>query len=232
MKRFLFALMLLVCAGQAFAEDIFPAPWQINPLDPQWAGGQTLIAKWEGVHNATTAGTGVVQYPAVWNCTFPPAFTPRIEYTNAQIATAPGFNPPDVPIETIHIGDYDTPSDPIGGGIDIVICNNPLEGSRKVIHIQVTSDKGYTGPMTSSPSGTFTPGASGGYPGTSWYTYEATIDIPYNPPYEVVHIDFPDSTDISEIVVKTICVPVPEPSTLALGFCGLVGAVVLFRKRR
>ena len=44
MKKFLFALTILVFSGQVFAEDIFRAPWELNPTDPQWAGGQTLIS--------------------------------------------------------------------------------------------------------------------------------------------------------------------------------------------
>jgi hypothetical protein len=232
MKKSLFALMILVCSTRAFAENIFPAPWELNPADPQWAGGQTLIAFWEVPANVHILPTGgLIQDALNWTSTFQPAFSPYIAYTNAQLTEAPGYNPPDQPIPTIHIGDYNLPSDPIGGWIDIFVPNNPDPGNRKVIQIQITSDKSNTGPITSSPPGTYAPGGIAGL-GGAWYTYSSTIDIPFNPPSEIIHVDFPDSTDIREIVVKTICVPVPEPSSLALASCSLLVGAVLWRRRR
>ena len=60
----------------------------------------------------------------------------------------------------------------------------------------------------------------------NWYTYNGLIRIPFNPPSERIWFGFPESTNIEEIVIDTICLP--EPATLALVAFG--GALVLRRR--
>jgi len=64
---------------------------------------------------------------------------------------------------------------------------------------------------------------------SAWYTYNGMIEIQPNPDGEWLTFELVDSTNIEEIVIKTICMP--EPATLALlGAGGL--AMALVRRRR
>lgn len=80
-------------------------------------------------------------------------------------------------INTWHI-------DEDGGFLHIYVPNDPTPRDRKVIFIQLTSDKGaLLGSPVSSPSGTISyPKPAIKHGPTSWYTYTAQIDIPFNPP--------------------------------------------------
>ena len=140
--------------------------------------------------------------------------------------SVPGPSPTGDLINTWHI-DVD------GGLFSLRVPNNPLPNARKVVFVQITSDKGYDlgSPFSDPPGSVSYPKPAINHDGTGWYTYTAQIDIPQNPPLEYVHFAFPASTNISEVVVDTICVP--EPGTLALAFGGAaVAAAVAWGRRR
>ena len=79
-----------------------------------------------------------------------------------------------------------------------------------------------------APAGTATPGGVAGHGGT-WYTYEWTLEIRPNPPFETIWVPFPVSSNIEEVHVATICVP--EPASLGLLACGCATAVLRRRRR-
>jgi hypothetical protein len=61
------------------------------------------------------------------------------------------------------------------------------------------------------------------------YYYE-DWDLFPNPDWEVVHLLVPTATRINQVVIDSISIP--EPSAMALAFCGLVGAAIAGRRRR
>lgn len=203
-------LLLAMTAGLAQAEMIWDPPWVENPTEPQWTGGVTTHQRWEFAENPG--------YPVAMNNPFGQPYVELWSATYPDIVVGPdGLTE----IPTWHIDQDD-------GSLTIYVPNNPLPNARKVIFIQLTSDKGA---MLGSP--TSSPGGSVSYPkpaikhgSTSWYTYTAQIDIPFNPLEEYITYRFPASTNISEVVVDTICVP--EPATFGLLLCG--GWAVLRRR--
>jgi hypothetical protein len=211
MKAVTFAAALLgvlvpltVLTSAAQARDVKDPPWDLT------APNQTSQA-WE-----FTTDPGPLPY------------LPTIDenpYGIADMDVVSGTWPDPVPgpdgtiIDTIHIGPE--------GGITIHIPNNPEPNLQKQIFWQITSDKS-PGAPTSNPPGTNSfPYPNTPWPGTPWYTYYGLITIPENPPEEWITIPFPDSTNIEEVVVDTVCIP--EPTCLLLLTVG--GAAMLRRKR-
>ncbi len=191
-------LLTALVAVSAQGELIWDPPWVENPGDPQWIGGVTTHQRWEFAENPG--------YPVAMDNPFGQPYVELWSATYPDIVIGPDGA---TEIPTWHI-------DQDGGSLTIYVPNNPLPNARKVIFIQLTSDKGA---MLGSPISS--PGGSVSYPkpaikhgSTSWYTYTAQIDIPFNPPEEYITYTFPESTNISEVVVDTICVP--EPTTLGL----------------
>lgn len=206
-----FIALAMVVPVSAQAEMVWDPPWVEDPTDPQWAGGVTTHQRWE-----------FDEHPSLPVDTQNPFGQPFVEVggTYGDIVIGPDGV---TPIPTWHI-------DEDGGRLMIYVPNNPLPNARKVIFIQLTSDKG---PLFGSP--TSSPGGVVSYPKgpikhgpTSWYTYTAQIDIPFNPAEEFIFYEFAESTNISEIVVDTICVP--EPASAGLLLCG--GLATLLRRRR
>ena len=64
--------------------------------------------------------------------------------------------------------------------------------------------------------------------GDYWYTYEWTITLQPNPPFETIFVPFPASANIGEVDVAAICY-VPEPATLSL--LALSGLALLRRRQ-
>lgn len=205
-------LLTALTAVTAQGEMIWDPPWVENPSDPQWAGGVTTHQRWEFAENPG--------YPVALENPFG---QPYVELGNASY--------PDIVIGPDGVTEIPTwHIDQDGGSLTIYVPNNPLPNARKVIFIQLTSDKGaLLGSPTSSPGGSVSyPKPAINHDGTGWYTYTAQIDIPFNPPEEYITYRFPESTNISEVVVDTICVP--EPATLGLLLSG--GWALLCRRRR
>jgi hypothetical protein len=233
MRKLFFTGLILLFSASAFAENIFLAPWEEDPTNPYWLSGATTLQIWEASAGVHVTSTGqLLHQPVLLENPFGPAW---VEYSNGQQATAPGWERDAqgnrIPIQTVHIGDYDDNTADLGG-IDIFISNDPTERFEKLVHIQITSDKSYTiDSPTSSPGGSWQAGGVVQWDGTAWYTYEGILTIRPNPNFEVIHFDFPGCTDISEIVVKTICVPEPSACVLFASGLGIFG-LILRRKRR
>lgn len=206
-------LALLTQAPNAFALLVFTPPWMSNPSDPQWQGGVVTSQGWEFAADPLAAPTAVN-----------PFGPPTIQFTQASPSTATDFPGTSGSINTWHV-------DNDGGGFTLYIPDNPFPWDRKVIHLQYTSDKASMGPPISSPAGAVSPGGVVGH-GGAWYTYEWMIEIRPNPNFETIWVPFPQSTDIEEIWVHTICVP--EPATWAmgtvLGLAALGGARIVRRR--
>lgn len=140
----------------------------------------------------------------------------------------------DVP--TVHIGVYDENGDgdtsrPVP--VSIWIPNDPEERPVKMIFWQMTSDKSPTpqaNPPTTNPPGTSVPTniPHWQHDNTNWYTYNGMNEIRPNPDGEWLTFGLVHSTNIEEIVIKTICMP--EPATLGLLAAG--GLMMLVRRRR
>ena len=75
-----------------------------------------------------------------------------------------------------------------------------------------------------------------GYPqidlGGGWYTYNGMIEIRPNPDGEWLTFELAESTNIDQIVIKTVCTNIPEPSTFVLIGCGLASLFVVVWRRR
>jgi hypothetical protein len=217
MKNLLFISLLLFIVPLGFARDLNDPPWDLS------LPNQTSQA-WEFT-DVTFPGNPIE--PVINENPY------GLPYIDLELTTAtytwPDYvlGPDEIEIGTLHI---DTP-----GGLTIWVPNNPDENLKKLIFWQVTSDKSPTptgtGPSATTPSGSTGTNLPAPYPqiqhgSTPWYTYNGLIEIVPNPEGEWITFDFVESTNIEEIVIKTICVP--EPGTLALlGIGGL-----LLRKRK
>ena len=118
--------------------------------------------------------------------------------------------------------------------VSIWIPNNPDPNLVKKIFWQMTSDKSAT-PTGDRPT-TVPPGTGHPAPNpqiqhdaSTWYTYNGLNEIIPNPDGEWLTFELVDSTNIEEIVIKTVCMP--EPATLALLGAGGLG-ILLARRRR
>ncbi len=218
MKRMMKARMcvLLLAATAAIpvhAEMVWNPPWVENPSDPQWFGGVATHQRWEFAENPG--------FPVAMDNPFGQPYVDFSLATYPDIVIGPDGQ---TLIPTWHI-------DQDGGGLFVYVPNNPLPNARKSIFIQITSDKGpLLGSPSSSPTGTVSyPKPAINHNGTGWYTYTARIDLDFNPIEEYIFYNFPASTNISELVVDTICVP--EPAATA-GLLAMIAPVLTRRKPR
>ncbi|MDY7010020.1 MAG: PEP-CTERM sorting domain-containing protein [Planctomycetota bacterium] len=209
-KTIMLLAILTLIVTPVMAEDVYDPPWEEDPTDPQWEGGVTTYQRWEFAENPT--------YPVEMDNKFGEPF---VEVVNGEYPDiVPGPN--DVDIPTWHIG-------PGGGKVKVTVQNNPDPNKVKLILFQITSDKaGDPGGPTTNPPGASQPRGPIQLPNANWYVFTWDIVIPGNPPEETIEMEFPESTNISEIVVHTMCVPEPATMTLlALGAC-----LPLLRRRR
>jgi len=225
MRRLLPVLPLLVLlAGPAAGEIQWEPPW--DPTYPT-----ATFQHWD--FRIEIAGPIAVMNPfgdpeIEWPLTEPP--------TEPQVAE--GWDGTD--IMTWHVGGQPGSSSPI----TIWVPNNPDPDLVKKIQWQITADKnpnggapGAPGPGVSVPDpasggpmpvpGTYTPYGPVGLGGT-WYIYGGLVEIQPNPEGEWLTFMAPESTNIAEIVIETVCVP--EPATL--GLVALGGGLALVRRRR
>jgi hypothetical protein len=209
-------LGLLLVAAPVAAEDVFDPPWYSWGMDRP---NQTEQG-WEcdGISPLDQP------VPATWGENefgWPDATFTGFAYQDIEGPQGPT-------IATWHAGEG-------GGTIEITIKNNPDPDTYKLLFWQVTSDKSPT--PTGSPPSISTPGGATStwlgapYPhqqwNGTWYTYNGYHKIEPNPEEETITFDLVECTNVSEIVINTICVP--EPATLSLL---ALGAVVFIRRRR
>ena len=196
MKKIMMSVVAAVAMfgiiSSASAIHVFDPPWVQNPTAPEWAGGSTTSQGWDfgnsGAYFNNPFGPPIIQFPG------------GSEQMVTDFPQRPGL-----PTPTWHI-------DQEGGGMTLAIPNDPLPRPLKLIHLQYTADKAGGVPV-SLPGGVAMPGGVAGH-GGAWYTYEWTIEIRPNPPFENIWIPFPVSTNIEEVHVASICVP--EPASLGL----------------
>ena len=217
MSKALLGLVLgLALVAPAWAIPDFTPPWVVNPTDPKWAGGSTTSQAWEFWGNplGTTAPAHVSN----------PYGTPVFE----PVGASPLFEPNGpflTGVNTWHV-DVD------GGGFTLRIPNDPEPRPLKMIHLQYTTDKASSGPPATNPQGSTQAGGVAGHGpssgGDAWYTYEWTITLQPNPPFETIFVPFPASTNIGEVDVATICYT-PEPASMSLL---ALGGLAMLRRRR
>jgi len=207
-----------------FPGDVVPSPMWATDLDNpygepwiEWPCGEYEVEDPSGVTGIVTAVVTVdwVDYMPPWGET-------------------PDDAIPGVP--TVHIGVYDAEgngdtSRPVT--VSIWIPNDPEDRPVKKIFWQMTSDKSPTpqgDPPTTNPPGTSVPTGIPHYKhdATNWYTYNGMNEIRPNPDGEWLTFELVHSTNIEEIVIKTICMP--EPATLGLLAAG--GLMMFVRRRR
>jgi hypothetical protein len=202
-------LIIAAFAGPAVARDVNPPPW-----DPTLPNQTTQT--WE-----STVGPG--PGPATSHNPYGTTYAQWQQADYWDGLTHPlATGPEGTPIPTWHVNE-------VGGGVMLYIPNSPDPNAEKRIFWQITSDKAPNNP-TSSPPGTTAPDPYGpaGFPGSNWYTNNGLLIIQPNPAAEYVWFTFPADTNISEIVVDTVCTP--EPATMLLLTTG--GAAVLAVRRR
>ena len=136
------------------------------------------------------------------------------------------------------------------GTITIEIPNNPENNPLKEITWSLISDKAPKlnddGHMVSVDAVGPCPPYSVSYPmpqpgplqlgttssdGGVWYEYRGVIQIEPNPEMEYLTFEFYECTNILKLTIDTVCVPVPEPCTLALLISGF-GLLMVTRRRK
>ncbi|MCD6304335.1 MAG: PEP-CTERM sorting domain-containing protein [Planctomycetes bacterium] len=228
--------VIAVVAMTAAADDLWPPPW--DPTLPN----QTYQA-WEAPQepDGTYFPPGTIFEPTCIENPYGPATIMFLPPENQPPDPAYGTtiqwvedyhqDPPGMEIATWHVDgpEQNAPA----ADLVITIKNNPDDNLKKLVFWQITADKSITpqgDPPITNPPGTALPSPNPQIWWTgSWYTYNGLLEIQPNPEEET--IIFPgllESTNISEIVIKTICIP--EPATMAMLAAG--GLLGLLRRRR
>jgi hypothetical protein len=217
-------------ASPAWAEDIHPPPWDASlPFQSSqaWECTEQFPIAEEYEPPITLDGVEPWETDNMF-----PGGPPTMTITNCDGIEEFPEGPTGQPTTAWHIG-------PGGGTVTLTIPNNPDENLYKLIFWQMTADKSATptgdppsagpGDVSHPPSGI--PSTQHPYSGDDgpWYTYNGLIKLSPNPEKETVTWDLAECTSITEIVVKTVCMP--EPATLALVAAG-AGLAVLRRRRR
>jgi len=199
--------------GEPYIE--WPLPGEMEVLDPE--SGEWVLVTYRAEVDVTdyTTPDGTVQ--------------PGIPTVHISITTPDGQG-----VEGTDLAGTTVP-------VSIWIPNNPDPNLSKMIFWQMTSDKSAT--PTGSPPAAQGVGPDGytsidhpaphphiDHGGGGWYTYNGLVEIQPNPEGEWLTFDLVDSTNIEEIVVKTVCMP--EPATLGLLAFGGVGMFLARRRRR
>ena len=216
MKKVLL-LALLIAVAPAVAEDIYSPPW--NAGLPH----QTLQA-WE------FSDTGFAGNP----------LTPKIVNNpyGSPVIFDPGNHTWPVLIEGPEsAGSTNTFRMDVDDSLTIWIPNNSDSELKKLIFWQITADQSPLltgGPSTMTPEAYTGVNLSAPYPhfqhtNAPWYTYNGLIEVTPSPFGEWITWNLEAGTNITEIVIKTVSMPVPEPASLAML---TLGAVALIRRRK
>lgn len=252
------SVAVLMLAASARAEDLWPVPpWGASVGYPEtyqaWQFPQILSGipqgtpvgspTWPTMSN-NLFGEAYITWPSGTFTAPDPGTGDPTEYTATVTVDYVDYMPPwgDGPEDvvpgtpTVHIGVIGPDGLPASGvpaSVSIWVPNNPDPNLVKKIFWQMTSDKSPTplgNPPTTSPPGASVPT---GLPqiqhdSSTWYTYNGGLEIRPNPPGEWITFDLVDSTNIEEIVIKTVCMP--EPATMGLLAAG--GVAMLLRRKR
>lgn len=198
-------LAVLVLAPVARAEDHFPPPWDIGEFPTD------TFQAWE----FTTDETRNVVPEFYEN----PYGVPLDNITDCDDwGVDPGLH---LEGSTWHVG-------PPNGKHSIQIHNDPNEGIRKEVWVQVTSTAPPISVGSPAAGSSTTPHPHHDW-GGGWGTYPYLVTIPGNPALEYIEIVFEFCTWIEEIDIHTRCVPIPEPGLIAV--LGLP-ALLFLRKRK
>lgn len=204
---------LLIVAGlvvtSAVGKDLNPPPWEISlPNQTYQAWDFTMQGPPFPLIDENPYGVAeLMDYAATW--------------------PVPVEGPDGFIIDTMHIEEP--------GGLTIWVPNNKDPELKKLIFWQMTSDKSPTptgvGPTTTTPGGQTGTNLPAPYPhiqhAGTWYTYNGLIEIRPNPEGEWITFPLLASTNIEQIVIKTVCVP--EPCTISLL---VLGGLVLRRRKK
>jgi hypothetical protein len=120
-----------------------------------------------------------------------------------------------------------------GASIVVAVPNCGKPNPTKLIQWQITADQPVTpsGQPTTDPAGVAMAGPSHDWGVGSWYTYSGMLTIEPNPDREyITFAGLTAGTNISEILVKTVCTP--EPTGFVLMGTGTLLLVALARRRR
>lgn len=199
------ALLVAALAGPAAAQN---AP----PWDPTLDNQTTQI--WETLGTPPANGQDVE--PTTYLNEFgTPLLTLEGSWNSTEVA-----GPFGTPVTTWHAG-------PGGGTMVLTIPNFPEPNLIKRIFWQITADQPFDNPTT-NPEGVSQapPYTPIGFEG-DWFLYNGLNEIPGNPPSEELIFVFPESTNITEVSVDTICIPEPA----SLGVLGVAGLALLRRRR-
>ncbi len=172
--------------------------------------------------------------PTVWDNPFGPptvTFRPTPETGDGEFVSEWTNGWTGEPIPTWH---FDGDSTEIAN-IEIWIPNSPDPNPVKYLSMSIIADKSVGGAahpnqiIPGPPGGNVSsvPGAAhstqlstgpgtGSDDGGVWYQYDSMYMIEPNPEWELIILPIIGCTNIASIEIATVCIPVPEPSTVVL----------------
>ena len=225
MKRCLvmsvFVGLVVLVAAPVLADDIFPPPWDRS-------GPDSTYQRWE--------------FPTPDPMPFPDDAMNPWGVEPATVTPGPGMDWIEVdPEGSGRIGIW-----PLSGEIEVPVFNTPPDPLReKVMWVQVTwrPQPGTTGTPTVTAEADHPDPGQGGMGDIAydpvvgdlpdafgWINSAYELSLPFNPDMETITVS--GDIDVDELVIDTIC-RVPEPGSIVMVLsAGLVGLIVLIRRRK